>query len=93
MPVMRIQGRASSRQRRPNAAPYGVRRALTCLLSGFVPLIAAAQSAAPTSDGAAAQGTQTGAPASDLQQRLQRLEQSQQALQNQLQENAAEIEA
>jgi hypothetical protein len=49
-----------------------------------VPLLATAQSAPPGPDPAAA---------ADTQQRLQRLEQSQQALQRQLEQNAAEIEA
>jgi hypothetical protein len=62
----------------------GARSALAFLLAGSVPLIAAAQSAAPAAPGASA---------ADTQQRLQRLEESQQALQRQLQENAAEIEA
>jgi hypothetical protein len=65
-----------------------VHRALACLLSGSIPLLAAAQSASPASDAPA-----PAASAADTQQRLQRLEQSQQALQRQLQENAAEIEA
>jgi hypothetical protein len=60
-----------------------------------MPLIAAAQNAAPAG-GTAAQASAPATPgtsASDTQQRLQRLEQSQQELQRMLQENAAEIEA
>jgi len=92
MPVARGEGRAHLRQSPPRAVRRGAQRALACLLSGSIPLLATAQSAAPASD-AAAQSASPGAPASDTQQRLQRLEQSQQALQRQLQENAAEIEA
>jgi hypothetical protein len=69
----------------------GVQRALACFLWVSVPLFAHAQSA-PATD-APAQTASPGAPSPDMQQRLQRLEQSQQALQRQLQENAAEIEA
>jgi hypothetical protein len=68
-----------SRTHRSNE--HRIRGALLCLLSGSVPLLAAAQSAAPSD------------AASDTQQRLQRLEESQQALQKQLQQNATEIEA
>ena len=70
-------------------AAHGV---LACLLSGSMALPAAAQNVPPAPDTSAP----SAAPAqagSDLQQRLQRLEQSQQALQRQLEQNAAEIEA
>jgi hypothetical protein len=67
------------RQKRCPAVHRAVTQALACVLLGPMPLIAAAQSAAP-------------AP-SDTQERLQRLEQSQQELQRLLQQNAAEIEA
>jgi hypothetical protein len=70
----------------------GIEQAVACLLSGSIPLLAAAQSAAPAA-APAAQTVPPGGSASDTQQRLQRLEESQQALQRQLQENAAEIEA
>jgi hypothetical protein len=80
MPVTRSQGRANLRLKKCDAVRRSVRQALACLLTGSVQLIAVAQTATP-------------AAASDTQQRLQRLEQSQQALQRQLQENAAEIEA
>jgi hypothetical protein len=68
-----------------------VQRALICVLSASIPLLAAAESGAPTD--ATAQTASPGTSPSDTQQRLQRLEQSQQALQRQLEENAAEIEA
>ena len=91
---MRTQGQANTRQDGSLGVRRGAGRALLCLLSGSIPLIAAAQSAAPVGDGTA----QSAAPASpgtsaDTQQRLQRLEQSQKALQQQLEQNAAEIEA
>src|SRR6516225_423917 len=88
MPVMRISGRKTLRPRRLLTPERGV-QALVCVLSGSIPPLASAQSAAP----ATAQSASPGTPASDTQQRLQRLEESQQALQRQLQENAAEIEA
>ena len=69
------------------AVSRAVGRALMCVLSGSIPLFAAAQTvtqSAPASPGSSA---------SDTQQRLQRLEESQKALQQQLQQNAAEIEA
>jgi hypothetical protein len=91
MPGTRIQGRATLRQAPPRAVRRGVRRALACLLSGAVPVLAVAQSAPATDP--TAQTASPGGSAPDLQQRLQRLEQNQQALQRQLQENAAEIEA
>jgi hypothetical protein len=71
---------------------HSVQRALACLLSGSVPLLAVAESASTGAD-PTPQASAPAAPASDLQQRLQRLEESQQALQQQLQQNAAEIEA
>jgi hypothetical protein len=77
---MRIPGRNTLRSRRLLTAQRGV-QALVCFLSGSIPLLATAQTASP------------GTSAADTQQRLQRLEESQQALQKQLQENAAEIEA
>ena len=92
MPVTRTRGRAILRQSTHTAVRRGIERTVACLLSGALPLLAAAQSAAPASN-AAAQSASPGTPASDTQQRLQRLEESQQALQRQLQENAAEIEA
>ncbi len=92
MPVTRIQGRAILRQSRKCAVRRAVQRALACLLSGSVPLLAAAASDAPAPD-APTQAAPSGAPPSDIQQRLQRLEHNQQALQRQLEENAAEIEA
>src|SRR6516225_6526841 len=88
MPVMRISGRKTLRPRRLLTPERGV-QALVCVLSGSIPLLASAQSAAP----ATAQSASPGTSASDTQQRLQRLEQSQQALQRQLEQNAAEIEA
>ena len=91
MSVTRIQGGAIFRRSPPCAVRRGVQRALTCLLAGSVPLLAVAQTA-PAAD-APAQTASPGSSAADLQQRLQRLEQNQQALQRQLQENAAEIEA
>jgi hypothetical protein len=92
MPVTRTEGQVNLRQCAPRVVPRAVQRALACLLSGSIPLLAIAQSAAPAGD-ATAQSASPGQSASDTQQRLQRLEQSQQALQRQLQENAAEIEA
>src|SRR5215472_17513855 len=91
MPVMRISGRKTLRTRPLLTPPRGVQCALVCLLSGSIPLLAAAQSGAPSD--ATAQTASPGTSPSDTQQRLQRLEQSQQALQRQLEENAAEIEA
>ena len=91
MPVMRIPGRNTLRRRGLSTPHRGLQRALVCVLSGSIPLLAAAESGAPGDPSA-----QTASPApsaSDTQQRLQRLEQSQQALQRQLEENAAEIEA
>ena len=92
MPINRRQARLTRVQRPPCTASYGVQRALACLLSGSIPLLAAAQSA-PSGTDATAQAAAPGTSASDTQQRLQRLEQSQEALQRQLQENAAEIDA
>jgi len=80
------------RQSPQRAVRRSVQRALFCLLSGSVPLLAAAAGASPGVD-PTTQASPPAAPASDLQQRLQRLEESQQALQRQLQENAAEIDA
>jgi len=91
MPVMRIQGRAILGQGAPRTVRRGVQRALACFLSGSAPLLALAQNAPATDP--PAQTAAPGAAPSDMQQRLQRLEQNQQALQRQLQENAAEIEA
>ena len=88
MPVTRTQGGAILPHSATRAVRLGVQCALACLLSGSMPLLAAAQSAAPAGEAPA-----PAASAADTQQRLQRLEQSQQALQRQLQENAAEIEA
>jgi len=90
MPVTRRQGRVTLRHSTTWTVRRGVQRGLACLLSGALPLLAAAQSAAPDTT---AQSAAPGATASDTQQRLQRLEQSQQELQQKLQENAAEIEA
>jgi len=90
MPVTRRQGRATLRHGTTWTVRRSVQRGLACLLSGALPLLAAAQSAAPDTT---AQSAAPGATASDTQQRLQRLEQSQQELQRKLQENAAEIEA
>ena len=72
-------------------ARRGVERTLACLLSGSIPLLSAVQGAAASAD-TTAQGSPP-ASSADMQERLQRLEESQQALQKQLQENAAEIEA
>ena len=91
MSVTRIQGGAIFRRSPRCAVRRGVQRALACLLAGSVPLLAVAQTA-PAAD-APAQTASPAGSAADLQQRLQRLEQNQQALQRQLQENAAEIEA
>jgi hypothetical protein len=91
MPVAHAEGRVSLRRSRSFTLGRGVQGALACVLSGSIPLVAAAQSASPADT--AAQTTAPAAGASDTQQRLQRLEQSQQALQRQLQENAAAIEA
>jgi hypothetical protein len=77
---------------RRRALRHSVKRALACLLSASVPVLAAAESASPGTD-PTPQSSAPGAPPSDLQQRLQRLEESQQALQRQLQENADEIDA
>jgi hypothetical protein len=90
MPIKRMLAQGTRGHRRPCTMSRGVQRTLACLLSGSIPLLAAAQSAAPD---APPQTAAPGTPASDTQQRLQRLEQSQQALQQQLQQNAAEIEA
>jgi hypothetical protein len=68
-----------------------VERALACLLSGSIPMFAFAAQGASADP--AAQDAPAGTAPADTQQRLQRLEQSQEALQRQLQENAAEIEA
>jgi hypothetical protein len=91
MPVTRKQGRVDSGQVPVPPKRRAIERTLACLLSGSIPLLTAAQSAAAATDAAA----QSSPPASstDMQERLQRLEQNQQALQKQLQENAAEIEA
>lgn len=62
------------------------------LLAGSLPLLAAAQTAAPAAQGVA-QSPAGEDGAQSTEKRLQRLEQSQQALQQQLQQNAAEIEA
>jgi hypothetical protein len=91
MPVTRIQGRATLRQGATRTLRRGVERAVVCLLSGSAPLFALAQSTPATDP--PAQTASPGVAPSDMQQRLQRLEQNQQALQRQLQENAAEIEA
>ena len=80
------------RQSWQRAVRQSVQRALACLLSGSVPLLAAAEEASAGAD-PPAQASPPAAPTSDLQQRLQRLEESQQALQRQLQENASEIDA
>jgi hypothetical protein len=86
-----MQGRLGSGRRLLPVTRRGVERALACVLSGSVTLLTAAQSLAAAADDSA----QSSPPASatDMQQQLQRLEQNQQALQKQLQENAAEIEA
>src|SRR5215468_5431422 len=92
MPVTRTREGASLRQNPRGTAPRGVERTLVCILSGAMPMLAAAATDTSAAD-AAAQSAPAGTSASDMQQRLQRLEQNQQALQKQLQENAAEIEA
>ena len=92
MPVSRSQGRTNVRLRKSDAMRHGVQQALACLLSGSIPMFAAAAADTPAA-GATAQNAPSGSSPSDLQQRLQRLEQSQQELQRQLQHNAAEIEA
>jgi hypothetical protein len=92
MPVTRTRGGAFLRQSLGCTVRRGVQRGLVCILSGAMPVLAVAASDTPAVD-AAAQSAPAGTPATDMQQRLQRLEQNQQALQKQLQENAAEIEA
>jgi len=72
--------------------PLAVKRAVACVLSGSMSLLALAATGAPAADDTA-QSTTANPPASDTQKRLQRLEESQKALQRQLEENAAEIEA
>jgi len=85
-----MQGEPIAGHSRRCTVSRAVRRALACLLAGSVPLLAAAQTAVPN---ATAQSAAPGGTATDTQQRLQRLEESQKALQQQLQQNAAEIEA
>jgi len=92
MPVERTQGKAAVGQDPTLSLRRGVQRALACVLSASLPLLAAAEATEPATD-PAAQTTPSPPSPSDTQQRLQRLEKSQQELQKQLQENAAEIEA
>jgi hypothetical protein len=80
MPVTRLQKHAPVGQR-PHVARRPVHGALACLLSGAVPLSAAAQGAPPAADSG-----------SSVEQRLQRLEQRQQELERQLQQKDAEIQ-
>ena len=91
MPARSIQGGAFLGQDLRCTVRRGVRRAVVCMLFGAMPMLAAAAADTPAAD-AKAQSAPAGTSASDLQQRLQRLEQSQQELQRQLQQNAAEVQ-
>src|SRR3974390_2777 len=77
--------------RAASSRPTGRLHALTAVFAGCLALFAIAASAAADADPPAQ--TDPATSASDTQQRLKRLEESQQALQRQLQENAAEIQA
>ena len=93
MPVRRTRGGACLAQNPGCIVRLAVQRTMFCVLSGAVPMLAAAAADTPAADAAAQNAPASGTSSSDLQQRLQRLEQSQQELQRQLQQNAADIEA